>query len=313
MDPRSLLESNALSNTADGSRSARSESSERHEGGATGAGRRVRLICTDLDGTLLNSQGLISDRSLHALAEAAQAGLPVVGITGRPARDALDRVRGAGLTGPVVCSNGAITVDAQTGQLVNCHGFCPTAAGRILARLRTAVPGIALGVDFLTGLYLEPEFARLVPHPWPHLPLAPGSGRDALTTDDPVVKIVSVHPEHPVDKLSAILADLVGDQALITRSTGHFIEMSAPGVDKGQALRRLAAADGIPVDLTAAIGDMPNDIPMLQAAGLAAAVANAHEDTLRIADIVLPRNDDDGVAALIRLVLSGALGGACAI
>lgn len=51
---------------------------------------------------------------------------------------------------------------------------------------------------------------------------------------------------------------------------------------------------------------MPNDIPMLRAAGLAAAVANAHEDTLRAADIVLPSNDDEGVAALIRLVLPRA-------
>jgi hydroxymethylpyrimidine pyrophosphatase-like HAD family hydrolase len=59
---------------------------------------------------------------------------------------------------------------------------------------------------------------------------------------------------------------------------------------------------------------MPNDIPMLHAAGLAAAVAGAHEYTLRAADIVLPGNDDEGVATLIRLLLPRtATGEPCSI
>ncbi|WP_327433173.1 HAD hydrolase family protein [Streptomyces sp. NBC_01236] len=127
-------------------------------------------------------------------------------------------------------------------------------------------------------------------------------------------KILAAHPELPVDELSEALAPVVGDRAVITRSTGAFLELSAPGVDKGEALRRLARQRGLPPENTAAVGDMPNDIPMLRAAGLAAAVANAHEDTLRAADIVLPSNDDEGVAALIRLVLPRTLTGeACCI
>ncbi|MFC7258011.1 HAD family hydrolase [Streptomyces lutosisoli] len=271
----------------------------------------VRLLCTDLDGTLLDSGGAIGERTLGTLAEAARAGVAVVGVTGRPVRDTLDVTRRYGLTGPVVCSNGAVTVDAGSGRLLDCRGFGPADAVGMLRALRAAVPGIGMGVDSVAGLRLETRFARLVPDPWDHVPLEEGA---IPAEGDPVVKILAAHPELPVDELSEALAPVVGDRAVITRSTGAFLELSAPGVDKGEALRRLARQRGLPPENTAAVGDMPNDIPMLRAAGLAAAVANAHEDTLRAADIVLPGNDDEGVAALIRLVLPRTLTGeACCI
>ncbi|MGW3662139.1 HAD family hydrolase [Streptomyces sp. NPDC005141] len=271
----------------------------------------VRLVCTDLDGTLLDSSGAIRERTLSTLVEAGRAGVAVVGVTGRPVRDTLDLARRYGLSGPVVCSNGAVTVDVASGRLLDCRGFGPGDAAGILRAVRDAVPGIALGVDFVSGLRLEAAFARLVPNAWAHLPLEDTS---APADGDPVTKILAAHPMLLVDELAAVLAAVAGDRAVITRSTGDFLELSAPGVDKGEALRLLAERRGLPLEHTAAVGDMPNDIPMLRVAGLAAAVANAHEDTLRAADIVLPSNDDEGVAALIRLVLPRtAAGDACRI
>lgn len=273
--------------------------------------RTVRLLCTDFGGTLLDSRGGIGRRTMGALAEAARAGLTVVGVTGRPVRDALDITRRHGLTGPVVCSNGAVTVDGRTGDIQDCHGFAPGRATEILNALRTMVPGLALGVDSVAGLRLEPEFTRIVPVPWAHVVMPTGG---SPLDGDPVVKILAAHPGQPVDELADTLAELIGSAAQITRSTGHFLELSAPGVDKGEALRRLARRLGIPLDHTAAVGDMPNDVPMLHAAGLAAAVAGAHEDALRAAAIVLPGNDDEGVATLIRMLLPrNATGEPCCI
>jgi Predicted hydrolases of the HAD superfamily len=275
-----------------------------------GHGRRarkvVRLVCTDLDGTLLDSAGVIRERTLGTLAEAGRAGVAVVGVTGRPVRDTLELARRYGLTGPVVCGNGAMTVDVASGRLLDCRGFGPGDAAGILRALRDAVPGIAVGVDSVSGLRLEAAFVRLVPNPWRHVPLEGGSAPEG---GEPVAKILVAHPMLLVDELAAMLAAVVGDRAVITRSAGGFLELSAPGVDKGEALRLLAERRGIPLEHTAAVGDMPDDLPMLRVAGLAAAVANAHEETLRAADIVLPSNDDEGVAALIRLVLPRAVAG----
>lgn len=88
-----------------------------------------------------------------------------------------------------------------------------------------------------------------------------------------------------------------------TFSTAHFLEISPEHANKGQALRWAAAHRRIPLAATAAVGDMPNDLPMLRQAGLPAAVANAHPEVKAAARILLPSNDDDGVASLIRTIL----------
>ena len=68
----------------------------------------VRLIATDLDGTLLRDDGTISPRSRAAIHAAQHAGLWVVFVTARPPRDVRDLAGHAGLDGIAVCSNGAM-------------------------------------------------------------------------------------------------------------------------------------------------------------------------------------------------------------
>ncbi|MCF8504377.1 MAG: HAD-IIB family hydrolase [Caulobacter sp.] len=72
---------------------------------------RVRLIATDLDGTLLRNDGSISGRTRNAIADAQAAGLQVVFVTARPPRDVAAIASHLGITGMAVCSNGAIVHD----------------------------------------------------------------------------------------------------------------------------------------------------------------------------------------------------------
>ncbi|WP_158702549.1 Cof-type HAD-IIB family hydrolase [Kitasatospora sp. MMS16-BH015] len=258
---------------------------------------QVQLICTDLDGTLLDSRGELSPGSIEAVETARGAGLAVVCVTGRPVRDALPLTRRYGLTGPLVCSNGAVVVDAETGAVLLHQGFDPVECVSVVTELQGAIPGLVMGVESNGGLYLEKEFADLVPYGWLHEPVR--SARTAIRADDPVVKLVAVHAGLTAEALQRTMAELAGDRLEVTRSTGRFVELSARGVDKGQAMQWLVGHLAVPVARTAAVGDMPNDLPMLRAAGLGAAVANAHPLVREAAQLVLPSNDDDGVAALI--------------
>jgi len=86
-------------------------------------------------------------------------------------------------------------------------------------------------------------------------------------------------------------------------STFGLLEIAAAGVTKASGLAELAASHGITPDEVAAIGDMPNDVPMLQWAGASYAVANAHPAALAAADEVLASNDEDAVAVLIETLL----------
>jgi hypothetical protein len=102
--------------------------------------------------------------------------------------------------------------------------------------------------------------------------------------------------------------EVIGNAATVTYSGAPFIEISAAGVQKAWALETVCANLGVHAEEVIAFGDMPNDLPMLEWAGVSVAVANAHPDVLAHADVVTGSNMDDGVAGVIeRLIEAGGL------
>jgi hydroxymethylpyrimidine pyrophosphatase-like HAD family hydrolase len=95
----------------------------------------------------------------------------------------------------------------------------------------------------------------------------------------------------------------VGDDAVVTWAGLRLVELSAAGVTKAFALERLCHRLGIAADEVVAVGDMPNDLAMLDWAGTAVAVANAAPEVLEAADEVTAANTDDGVALLLERIL----------
>src|SRR4029079_19085133 len=87
--------------------------------------------------------------------------------------------------------------------------------------------------------------------------------------------------------------------AQVTHSGSEFVEVSAAGVTKAAAVSEYAAERGIHPSEIVAVGDMPNDLPMLHLAGWAVAVANAHPEVLEASDARTASNNTDGVAALL--------------
>jgi hydroxymethylpyrimidine pyrophosphatase-like HAD family hydrolase len=91
----------------------------------------------------------------------------------------------------------------------------------------------------------------------------------------------------------------------VTQAGLGYVELTAPGVDKGSGLAVVAAALGVAATDVLVFGDMPNDVPMFAWAGWRrVAVANAHPDVLALADEVTASNDADGVAAWLEAMLS---------
>ncbi|MEW1846382.1 HAD family hydrolase [Nonomuraea angiospora] len=262
---------------------------------------RIQLVCTDLDGVLLTSAGGLTHDTRRALAEARAAGLQVMVATGRPTRDALDWALEAGLRGLLACSNGAVIWDTCAERVLFDHCFTAGQLKQVLGWAERSVPGGVLGLDTEHELILQPGFADLVPDCWPHAVSADLIGR--ATAGNRAVKVLLAHPELSPAQLAGAFAGGAVTGLGATFSTAHFLEISPEHANKGQALRWAAAHRRIPLTATAAVGDMPNDLPMLRQAGLPAAVANAHPEVKAAARILLPSNDDDGVASLIRTVL----------
>jgi hypothetical protein len=100
----------------------------------------------------------------------------------------------------------------------------------------------------------------------------------------------------------------LGDGYRVTYSTRRFLEISDARATKGEAVDAIAAAAGVPATAVAAIGDMPNDLPMLGRSGVAVAVGNADRRVVDVADMIVAGNDYDGVAHLMDAVVAARRG-----
>ncbi len=254
-----------------------------------------RLIASDLDGTLLRTDGTVSQRTIEAIAAVQDAGIGWVVATARPPRwmNDLDGVVGRG--GVAICSNGAFVYDVARRAIVAERQLHTAVTSELVKDLRIAVPDIAFALECLDGFAREYAFED---------EYREGVGRRAENAldllDRPVGKLLARSPSMENAIFLATVDEVVGERAVMAYSgaTG-LAEISAAGVTKASVLDVWCQEQGVAADDVWAFGDMPNDLEMLRWAGTSYAVANAHPDVQAVADHVVPSNDDDGVAATI--------------
>jgi Cof subfamily protein (haloacid dehalogenase superfamily) len=254
-----------------------------------------RLVATDLDGTLVRSDGTVSAYTHDVISELDRRGVPVVFVTGRPLRWAEDVFEYVGAHGLAVVSNGALVWDVARSRVHLERTIEPELGRAVCELIRTAVPGSSFAVESLSGIGLEHAF--LERHPVPD-----GSRRGTLEEilDRPALKLLARHEELAPQEFWDAAEAAVGGRLVITWSSASaLLEISGPGVTKASTLALLCADLGIDAADVIAFGDMPNDLPMLTWAGTSYAMAEAHPTVTEIADHVAPGHDDDGVARVL--------------
>jgi HAD superfamily hydrolase (TIGR01484 family) len=259
---------------------------------------RPSLVATDLDGTLLDDEGRLTDHTQDVLRRVQELGVRVVIVTARPLRwmDQLWAQVGGG-RGVGIVSNGAITYDIGSRQVLDLRGIASDVGLPMVEAIREAAPGTAIALECLGGYRHEPAYVDLHPTP-PDMRVS----ELADLWDEPAAKVLAQHLTLDPDDFRARVIDAVGDQATPTWTIDHLMEISAAGVTKGGALAALCERLGVAAEDVVAFGDMPNDLAMLTWAGTSYAVANGHESVLAAADHVAPRNTDDGVAVTLARV-----------
>ncbi len=263
---------------------------------------RVRVVATDMDGTLLSPGGTVSSRTAAAVAAARRAGVHVVPVTGRPPQALWVLAATAGL-GPVgVCSNGAAVVDLDREEVIEVDHLPGELAAELVQRARCVEPEVRFAVDNLDRFTHEVAFFE-GPVEWEE---------DVFGTDDltPVleegcIKLIARRPGTSALDLIDRLAPFLGTAVHLTTSGLDWVDIGVVGVTKATALARVCARLGVGAEAVVAVGDNHNDLTMLEWASRGLAVANAAPDVLAAADAVLPGNAADGVAVLLeRLVAS---------
>ena len=260
-----------------------------------------RLVATDLDGTLVRSDGSISGRTVEVVERLEAAGAVFVMVTGRPPRWMSVVADEIGHHGLAVCANGALLYDLHTERVVAAHLLDAQAAIEVVEALRRDIPGIAFAVEKGPLDGVPGGFARehvYVPR-WDNGEVAVEEVQEMLAGG--AVKLLARSEAHGSDDLLAAARAALGSTAaeLTHSSDGGLLEISAAGISKASGLAALAAERGIGADEVIAFGDMPNDLPMLAWAGRSVGMANAHPDVLAEVDEVTASNDEDGVARVL--------------
>jgi Cof subfamily protein (haloacid dehalogenase superfamily) len=261
-------------------------------------GPRPEAVACDLDGTVLRTDGKVSERTRAALAAVEDSGALLVFVTGRPPRwihPVADQTDHRGLA---ICANGALVYDLHTAEVVESTLIEPETLRAAIELLRARVPEIAFAVEYGGSFAHE----RTYPVQWEHVTDAVRQVEPGALADLPAAKLLLRHEIRASNELLAIAREVVAELVEVTHSTPFgpgLLEISAAGVSKATTLARLCARHGIGPDGVVAFGDMPNDLPMLAWAGRAYAMANAHPDVLAAVVRHTLSNDEDGVAVVI--------------
>ena len=264
----------------------------------------VRLVATDLDGTMLRDDGTVSPRVAAALTDVQAAGITVVLVSARNWRSVEVIAAGAGISGLAICSNGAVVYDLVQRAVHRAEVNDLEVVRSFVARGLGAVEGACVAWETALGAYRTAAYQALAVDAGFHrVYLDAVEIVEAVEDHHEVTKVLVRHPTLAVEELLEQLLPHA-DGLTLTTSGGPFVEVMRGGVTKAHALEVLCGDLGIPAGDVVAVGDQPNDLPMLTWAGRGVAMGNAHPSVLAVDGLDrTATNTDDGLA----LVLEGLL------
>ncbi len=280
------------------------------------------ILAIDLDGTLLNRRGEVSERNVAAIRRAREEGIEIVLATGRAwveSHHVLERIEQR--DGVFIGAGGSILSRAADGATIERSVMAPHLVGRMVGALvsRGHLAHLlkdrhATGYDYMivgAGV-LDPASEW-----WMRtLPVAArfAGGMEADEHPGETLRCGTVATADEIASVAAAIREELGDAVFLqhwpavtqTEAIGsgtHMLEIFNPDVDKWTALARYARERGVSPERIAAIGDGVNDVRMVRSAGLGIAVANAVPTVAHSAARVVGHHEEDGVAEAITKIL----------
>lgn len=255
---------------------------------------RPVTVAMDVDGTLAGADHRVSRRTSEIVRRLGRHGVTSIIVTGRTERSALQLARSLGLTAPVIAANGAVICDPLTGERLQVERFEPDLAARAcaLAEAHGCQP-VFFTLDHPCAeqrTEYTDLLAMLLGEPVELMPL------EQVIDQETIVKVmVAGAPEVLNEVEGALRAEIPG----LERSLPQFCEAAPAGASKKEALAWVLTRLGVEPADCIGIGDADNDLAWLSSVGWAVAVANARPAVKEIADELIGRHDDDGVAEFL--------------
>ena len=259
----------------------------------------IYLVTVDMDGTLLHNDKSISDYTINVLRKIVEKGILLVPASGRPLNGmkaaVLNNVKGIKYA---ICSNGAMLMDVQKEKSISETGIPIEKALEALTYLEQFPVAVYVHTD--RGTFRAEGWEKTgLSEKYPYIRFSEGNVknlREFLRTSR--VNVMKMGAYILTDNLAQKLLEKGSPIPGIAflRSGDGIIELNSTNASKGNALCILCEKLGIQLENVLAIGDNENDISMLQAAGISAAMENAEDDVKQAAKFVAGNNEEDGAA-----------------
>ncbi|KRR00226.1 Cof-type HAD-IIB family hydrolase [Bradyrhizobium valentinum] len=262
---------------------------------------RIALVVSDVDGTLLTKDKILTDGAKAAVRKLHAAGIGFTIVSSRPTIGMGFLIESLAITLPVGAFNGSSIVDAGL-KPIEQHLIGPSVAQRSLDVLN------AFGVDIWLFTndrwYTRNPDGEYVPHEKRAIKADPTIIDDFTPRLAEACKIVGASSDAALlQRCEAAMREAVGAEATAVRSQTYYLDVTPPGHDKGTFVDTMTRQLGISAEAVATIGDMENDLPMFARSGVSFAMGNAADGIKQRATHVTDSNERDGFARAIDAIL----------
>lgn len=258
----------------------------------------IRLVAIDLDGTLLDADKRVCARAAEALVGLPRRGVKVVIASARPPRSVRAFHRALGLDTWQINYNGALIWDEPNGRAIYHRPMKGALVRQIIDEARDMFEEVLVSCEVMDRWFTDRDDQTYTTQTGRLFKPDVVAPLDAFC-NQPITKLMLLGDPRLVSRLEALVEQR--SEIGVVRSDPELLQIMDPRASKGAALAKVARHYGVPMQHVMAIGDAANDIPMLEVAGVAVAMDNAHPAVKSIADWVAPSNNDHGVhAALVR-------------
>lgn len=260
---------------------------------------KYEILFSDIDGTLLNDQHQVTEKTRAEIQRVVHLGIPFVLVSSRMPGAITSIQKMAGIAGPMICYGGGLILD-ESGNVAHSEGIAPHVAAAVGRLVEKEFCRVSWNIHAYDRWQCASPKSKWVEREEEIIGIRADSGKLEEILDWGLVhKVLCIGEPGDISALQERMRPLFPSLNICT-SSPCYLEISGAGVSKGRAIGILCDRRNIPIERSMAFGDNYNDLDMLEKAGTAYLMKNAPEELKGRFPNVTESNNEDGIALVLQ-------------